>query len=119
MHFVTPLIICQAEHIDDGDVAVESISQVEEVTQLHEPKMFGVAFYNNDYTCAKFVRDIVMTTFNVNEQVAYNFMLHVHNHGKGVIGRFSKDVAEMKSDTVNNQAKERGYPLTTHIEELP
>ena len=45
-------------------------------------------------------------------------MLSVHNKGKGVCGIFSKEIAEMKCNEINNLAQAHEHPLLSEIEPL-
>jgi ATP-dependent Clp protease adaptor protein ClpS len=38
-------------------------------------------------------------------------MLHVHHKGYGIVGTFTRDVAETKASQVMDYAKEHGHPL--------
>jgi ATP-dependent Clp protease adaptor protein ClpS len=38
-------------------------------------------------------------------------MLHVHHKGYGIVGLYSRDVAETKASQVMDYAKEHGHPL--------
>ena len=107
----------KAEQTDDD--VIELTPKTEEIIELDEPKMFGVVFFNDNYTDARFVIEVVQRNFNLSAEAAYAFMSYVHDNGKGAIYAFTKDVAEMKSAAVNEQARQRGYPLTTDIEEMP
>ena len=45
-------------------------------------------------------------------------MLAVHTKGKGVCGIYTKEVAETKSNQINNFAKQNEHPLVSDIEPL-
>ena len=45
-------------------------------------------------------------------------MLEVHSKGRGFCGAFSQEIAETKSQQINQFAKENEHPLKTDIEEL-
>lgn len=117
MQSLNPSLTYQTEQPDDD--VIELTPKTEEVVELDEPKMFGVVFFNDNYTDARFVIEVVQRNFNLSAEAAYAFMSYVHDNGKGAIYAFTKDVAEMKSAAVNEQARQRGYPLTTDIEEMP
>ena len=45
-------------------------------------------------------------------------MLQVHHEGKGLCGRYTKDVAQTKQQQVLNAAVNAGHPLMCVVEEL-
>ena len=48
----------------------------------------------------------------------HEIMLQIHNEGKGYCGAFSLEIAETKSQQINQFSKENEHPLKTDIEEL-
>ena len=71
---------------------------------------------NDDYTPMEFVVYILQSFFNMNQEKATQVMLAVHQHGKGVCGIFTKEVAETKSSQVNNFSRKSEHPLISEIE---
>jgi ATP-dependent Clp protease adaptor protein ClpS len=49
--------------------------------------------------------------FHKSVSEATHIMLHVHHRGYGVVGVFTRDVAETKATQVMDYAKEYGHPL--------
>jgi ATP-dependent Clp protease adaptor protein ClpS len=45
-------------------------------------------------------------------------MLEIHNKGRGFCGAFSQEIAETKSQQINQFSKENEHPLKSDIEEL-
>lgn len=82
-----------------------------------EPKKFDVYLLNDDYTSMDFVIDILMKVFHHTYQNAYETMLHVHNKGRGLCGRYTFEIAETKVDQVSKMARESGFPLKAILEE--
>jgi len=77
-----------------------------------------VIILNDDYTPMEFVIFILQSFFGMDKDKATQIMLAVHTNGKGVCGIFTKEVAETKSQQINNFAKENEHPLVTDVEEL-
>jgi ATP-dependent Clp protease adaptor protein ClpS len=75
------------------------------------PRRFNVVLHNDDYTTMEFVVHVLTKFFRIGETEATQIMLHVHHKGYGIVGTFTRDVAETKSDQVSAYAKEHGHPL--------
>jgi ATP-dependent Clp protease adaptor protein ClpS len=88
-----------------GDVAVV------ERRKTRAPRRYQVVLHNDDYTTMEFVVHVLMKFFNKSETEATQIMLHVHHKGHGVVGHFTRDVAETKALQVTAYAKEQGHPL--------
>ena len=84
--------------------------------KLKKPPLYRVILLNDDYTPMEFVVYILQSFFNMNQEKATQVMLAVHQHGKGVCGIFTKEVAETKCSQVLNFAKENEHPLACDIE---
>jgi len=100
------------EDQDEGtSVAVATVKP-----KLKKPPLYRVIIFNDDYTPMEFVVYILQTFFNINRDKATQIMLQVHTHGKGVCGIFTKEIAETRSEQVNNFARENEHPLISEIE---
>ncbi len=75
------------------------------------PRRYQVVFHNDDYTTMEFVVHVLMKFFHKSETEATQIMLHVHLKGFGVVGLYTRDVAESKASQVMDYAKEHGHPL--------
>ena len=75
------------------------------------PRRYQVVLHNDDYTTMDFVVHVLMKFFSQSETEATRIMLHVHHKGHGVVGHFTRDVAETKALQVTAYAKEQGHPL--------
>ena len=93
-----------------------SILENEPLTK--KPNLYRVIILNDDYTPMEFVVFILQSFFGMDKDKATQIMLAVHTNGKGVCGIFTKEVAETKSQQINNFAKENEHPLVTDVEEL-
>ena len=54
--------------------------------------------------------------FSMNREKATQIMLVVHSEGSAVVGIFPRDIAETKSEQVNNYAQENNHPLMSTVE---
>ena len=75
------------------------------------PRRYQVVFHNDDYTTMEFVVHVLMKFFHKTETEATQVMLHVHHKGYGIVGVYTRDVAETKATQVTDYAKQHGHPL--------
>ena len=105
----------------DGDDAGEpdrdgGLATATEKPQLKRPPMYKVILMNDDYTPMEFVVHILERFFGMNREKATQIMLAVHTTGSAVVGIFPRDVAETKSEQVNQYAQENNHPLMSKVE---
>jgi len=105
----------------DGDDAGEidregGLATVPEKPQLKRPPMYKVILMNDDYTPMEFVVHILEKFFGMNREKATQIMLAVHTAGSAVVGIFPRDIAETKSEQVNQYAQENSHPLMSTVE---
>lgn len=89
---------------------------LEERTRTKKPPMYKVLLHNDDYTTREFVVWVLQTVFHKNEGDAIAIMSHVHNHGIGVAGVYTFEVAETKVTKTRHLAKAQQFPLQLSIE---
>ena len=83
---------------------------------LKRPPMYKVLLMNDDYTPMEFVVHVLQQFFGMNREKATQIMLAVHTMGSAVCGIFPRDVAETKSEQVNQYAQENNHPLISKVE---
>lgn len=98
---------------EDQDVGV--VTQ-EADPELKRPPMFKVMLLNDDYTPMEFVVHILEAFFGMNREKATQIMLIVHTEGAAVVGIYPRDIAETKSEQVNQYAQENNHPLMSTVE---
>lgn len=91
---------------------------LEKDPEVKEPPSYQVILINDDYTPMEFVVFVIQKIFGYEHGKATEIMLSVHNKGKGVCGIFSKEIAEMKCNEINNLAQAHEHPLLSEIEPL-
>lgn len=89
----------------EGDLATQ------EHTRTEKPRRYVVVLHNDDYTTQEFVVQVLMAFFHKDVTEATHIMLQVHRRGWGVVGVFTRDVAETKVEQVMACARENGHPL--------
>ncbi len=96
---------------EDRGVAV-----AEAKPKLKKPPMYKVILLNDDYTPMEFVVHVLETFFGMNREKATQVMLAVHTQGSAVVGIFPRDIAETKSEQINQYAQENQHPLVSRVE---
>src|SRR6188768_4466200 len=89
---------------------------IAERPKTRRPRKYVVVFHNDDYTTMEFVVHVLMKFFHLNETESTQVMLHVHHKGFGIVGTFTRDVAETKAQAVMAYAKEHQHPLRVTAE---
>ena len=84
--------------------------------KLKRPPMYKVILLNDDYTPMEFVVHVLEVFFGMNREKATQIMLAVHTQGSAVVGIFPRDIAETKSEQVNQYAQENQHPLISTVE---
>ncbi len=98
-------------HEEEGDTVVQTAPP-----EFKRPPMYVVVLLNDDYTPMDFVIEILQEKFAMNLDQATQVMLTVHYEGKGIAGVYPRDIAETKSNQVNNYSRAQGHPLLCQIE---
>ena len=83
---------------------------------LQRPSLYRVLILNDDYTPMEFVIYVLERFFQKSREDATRIMLHVHQHGVGVCGVFTYEVAETKVAQVNEHARMNQHPLLCTME---
>lgn len=86
--------------------------------KLEPPKRWKVVLHNDDYTTMEFVVWILVQVFHHDETSAAQIMLHVHQHGSGVAGEYTREIAETRVKQVESLAREHEFPLRCTTEEV-
>lgn len=94
----------------------EAALETREAQKTARPRRFAVVFHNDDYTTQEFVVSVIMQIFHKTVTEATQIMLQVHYKGRGIVGLYSRDVAETKVGQVVEYARERGHPLKVTAE---
>ena len=103
----------QGEEGDDGD---SGLAVAIDKPALKRPPLYKVVLLNDDYTPMEFVVYILERFFGMGREKATQIMLAVHTRGSAVCGVYPRDVAETKSEQVNQCAQENNHPLLSQVE---
>ena len=102
---------------DDQDTDREGgVATVTAKPELKRPPMYKVLLLNDDYTPMEFVVHVLEIFFAMDREKATQIMLTVHTQGAAVVGIFPRDIAETKSEQVNQYAQENQHPLISTVE---
>lgn len=102
---------------DDGDGKVGDTNVVTKTrTRTKKPSLYRVLLLNDDYTPMEFVVYVLERFFQKGPEEATRIMLHVHQHGVGVCGVFTYEVAETKVAQVMELARRNEHPLQCTME---
>ena len=85
-------------------------------TRTKKPSLYRVLILNDDYTPMEFVVYVLERFFNKTREEATTIMLHVHQHGVGMCGVFTYEVAETKVAQVLDLARRNEHPLQCTME---
>ena len=99
---------------DDDDAGTGLVTKTRVKTK--KPSLYRVVILNDDYTPMEFVVFVLERFFNKNSEDAYRIMMHVHQHGVGVCGIFTYEVAETKVAQVRDMARRNEHPLRCDLE---
>lgn len=83
---------------------------------VKKPAMWKVILLNDNFTPVEFVLAVLTDLFNKSQKEAYEITMKVHNHGKGVAGIYTKEIAEQKITDAHITAKKHSHPLKLIME---
>ena len=96
----------------DGEGDLETQQRV----HVERPRRYLVVLHNDDYTTMEFVVHVLERFFSKSQEDATRIMLHVHNHGVGICGVFTYEIAETKVTQVIDFARQHQHPLQCTME---
>ena len=106
--------VLMPEHEDrfDSDILEDTDEDVK------EPDMFRVLLHNDHYTTMDFVVEVLRVVFQKPLLEATKIMFDVHRKGLGVVGTYTLDIAQSKTQAVLRMAKKREFPLRCTYEKV-
>ncbi len=112
-----PIRMADDDNDERGDTDREGgLATAEAKPKLKRPPMYKVILLNDDYTPMEFVVHVLEVFFTMEREKATQIMLTVHTQGAAVVGIFPRDIAETKSEQVNQYSQENQHPLVSTIE---
>ncbi len=86
--------------------------------QIDTPKMYLISIINDNYVSWEFCMRILMSVFHKNLEEAKAIAHEIVTNGEGFCGGYILEIAETKSELVEEQAKKEGFTLTCLVEEV-
>ena len=100
----------------DQDTGVRSTVITQTKPKTQKPSMYRVLKQKKKKTPKEFNAYILEQYNNKSREDATRIMLHVHQHGVGVCGVFTYEVAETKVAQVVDTARRHQHPLQCTME---
>lgn len=98
----------------DFDVQIDE--KIKATTKL--PSKFNVVMLNDDTTPMDWVIDVLKTIFKHSYEAAEKITMTIHTEGSAVVGTYSYEIAEAKSNEAINASRSNGFPLVLRLEEV-
>jgi len=96
----------------------DTITKTRATERIREPSRYNVIFINDDITPMDFVIQLLVEIFNKSLEDAQNITLQIHYENKAIVGTYSYEIAEQKTNESNMLSHHHGYPLTVLLEEI-
>ena len=97
-------------------MATETNQTTKQDIVIKKPNMYKVIFNNDDATPADFFRELLKMVFHHSDEDAARLTLEIHEHGRGVAGIYTFEVAEQKHNEAVYVARTNGHPLNINVE---
>lgn len=94
----------------------ETLERTETRIKPKEPRQYHVMMHNDNYTPMDYVVMVLTTVFNIDIGTSFLTMLQIHKDGQGIVGTYTKDVANEKCDLVQALNNEYGFSLLVTVE---
>jgi len=102
--------------MDELEFGLDEKLETKKRQEVTSPPMYKVFLLNDNYTTMEFVVHILENVFHRPIVEATQIMLHVHNHGRGLAGVYTHEIAETKISTVHQLSHQKGFPLKCTLE---
>ena len=100
----------------DNEGQVVTRPETKAKPRLKRPRLYKVLIHNDDFTPMEFVVAVLRQIFRLGETTATQLMLHVHQHGVGLVGVYTFEIAETHVARVVAAADKAGFPLMCSME---
>jgi ATP-dependent Clp protease adaptor protein ClpS len=86
------------------------------LTDLKEPPLYKVIYFNDEVTTMDFVITTLIDYFNYNNDTALAITKNIHDQGSAVVAVLPYEIAEQKGIEVTLDARSQGFPLQVKVE---
>lgn len=102
---------------EDEVVIADAAEKTDEYTDAipQEPPDGQVVFFNDDYTEADFVVQVLMEIFHKSAGEAMTLMIEANDNGQAIVGVYALDVAVTRARQAIKKARDAGFPLQVQV----
>jgi ATP-dependent Clp protease adaptor protein ClpS len=86
------------------------------LTNLKEPSLYKVIYFNDSVTTMDFVMGTLIDYFDYNDETALAITKNIHEQGSAVVAVLPYEIAEQRGIEVTLDARASGFPLQVKIE---
>ncbi len=86
------------------------------LTDIKEPPLYKVIYFNDDVTSMEFVVGTLIDYFDYNTQTAAAIAKNIHEQGSAVVAILPYEIAEQRGIEVTLEARSMSFPLQVKIE---
>jgi ATP-dependent Clp protease adaptor protein ClpS len=86
------------------------------LTNLKEPPLYKVIYFNDSVTTMEFVIGTLIDYFDYNNETALAITKNIHDQGSAVVAVLPYEIAEQRGIEVTLDARASGFPLQVKIE---
>lgn len=97
-------------------MATETNQTTKQDIVIKKPNLYKVVFNNDDATPADFVKELLKMVFHHNDEQAHRLTMEIHEHGRGIAGVYTFEIAEQKHNEAVYVARTNGHPLNVNLE---
>lgn len=98
----------------ESDIGVVLESETRE--KIDKPRLWKILLHNDNYTTMDFVVVVLIAVFHKSEGDAVRIMYDVHRKGTGLVGTYTREIAETKVARVTEMAQQAQFPLLCTME---
>jgi len=98
----------------DTDIVIDEKIEIIDKT----PRKYNVIMLNDDFTPMEWVLEILKQIYKHSDASAESLTMTIHTEGSAIVGSYSYEIAEMKSNETIISSRHRGFPLKVEMEAI-
>lgn len=79
--------------------------------KVRTPRMYSVFAVNDDFTTFEFVVWVLAEVFGKSVEEGYAIAERTHYDGRGLVGKYTRDMAHSRMERATALARANGFPL--------